>query len=282
MRGDQIQGHLLGRFANHVLERYLQGLAVGPFAGAVAVTVDQPHLIEQCYRPPRVEFGVGRGEFGLEVAARGHDGKLARHALAKVGDVVDFVAIDRQRHRTAETHVLKNLAQTPVGVVQIELQYHVRAVGPRPDIGRIGVFLLEALKQRDIGGHKLPSRKIDLAGRGLGRHDLRAIDPLHLQVVDIGQLIARGIYFGIIGVASQQRARRGAIDYDKGGQHRTSEVNEIGGAVDRAKIGAPVLQPPFCSLAFELLFGRKRRVVALHKMRRHRQARTVVRQVIDK
>ena len=38
---------------------------------------------------------------------------------------------------------------------------------------------------------------------------------------------------------------------------------------------------PFPGLALELLFWGERRMVVLHEMRRHRQSRAVVRQVLD-
>ena len=143
-------------------------------------------------------------------------------------------------------------------------------------------MLLKALKQRNIGRHKLPPGKVNLSGRGFGRHDLGAIDPLHLQIVDIGQLVAFRIHLEIVRIAAQQGARRGPANQYVRRQYGAVEVNQISRAVDRPEIGEPVLQTQLFGLALQLRGIGEIRVVAAHKVRRHHQARTVVSEVVDK
>ena len=101
----------------------------------------------------------------------------------------------------------------------IDHEGHVRAVGTRPEVRLVAVVLLKALKQRDVGGLKLPPGKIDLPGGGLGRHDLGAVNSLDFEVIDIGQLVAGRIYFGVVGVAAVADARRSLADHHVSGLH---------------------------------------------------------------
>ena len=190
-------------------------------------------------------------------------------------------AVDGQRHGASEARVGEDPAQAFLRMGDVELEDDVGTVAARPDVGRVPVLLLVALEQRDVGRHQLAPGDRHLAGRCLGRHDLLAVDLLHLEEVDVGKLVALGIDLEVVGVAPVAGAGRGLADDGEGRKDGAVEDLEVVDVVDHLEVLAPVLQPLLHRLALELRRVGEGRVVALQEVRRRQQAFAAVGHVLE-
>src|SRR5690606_15908926 len=93
--------------------------AVGERAEAVAAP-GQAQLVEQGFSCRSIVLGIECLKLGLIVRRSGDDGLGARRALTEENDLVDRIAVNRQRERAAEVEVLEQLAILRIGVALVD------------------------------------------------------------------------------------------------------------------------------------------------------------------
>ncbi len=208
----QLDGVDGGRLLTRRVEQQGQGLPVRTQPEAVAVTLRQPERVEQLIGALRIVVGVGRGVLRLEQRRQLHHGRLSRLALAVEHELIDLLAIDRQRQRLPEKQILEQLAQHQVGSRLVEEQRCVGADPRRPLQDAIVAPLLVVVEQREVGGIQVAHLEVELARHGLQveRLDRRGNGDGHL--VDVGKLVAGLIHLPVVGIALVHRQRRGVLE----------------------------------------------------------------------
>ena len=203
----QFQADPLGRLEIYELEGDDQRRPVRVFAQAVAVDVQQAEFVQQRAGVVRIVANMRLGEAFLVPAARRVHRHLARRSTAEVDDLVHLIAVDRVGERADEAPLALAPYQVPVlevVVVVVRLYGHVGDVQPAPDVHLVDALPLAELEQGYVRRIKRVADEVELAGGGLERDHLRVLEhDDHIHRVDVRQLVARGIYFEVVGVAFQ-------------------------------------------------------------------------------
>ena len=216
-------------------------LAAGSLAPAVAVAIGHPHLIQQRHRPLRIVVGVGARPLWVVERSPGIHGVLLRRRHAQEHELVDLVAVHRQRHRLPEPLVQEDRALHRVRVVQVEPERDAGVLGILPLQHAVVADLLVLLVQREAARIGEAPADVHLALHHAQDRHLLVGEERRLHAVDVGQLIAGAVHREEVGVAGKEDGGRVAplLDPRRQFRARVPQGGRTGHA--RQQAGDPVV-----------------------------------------
>ena len=193
-------------------DQYLdrQHLAVGPQAETVAAAL-QAHFVEQPVGGIGIVLRVAGRPLLLVEGVLGIHRRLPRDRKTEEQHLVDLLAVDRQRHRLPEAHVLKDLAQARILVREVEGIEALGAGGARPHQRLVVACFLVLLEQREVGSRQSDGGHRQLAGDHLQVEGLGVGHRLHPEAVDVGELVAGRVDGEVIGIAHMEHVGGGDL-----------------------------------------------------------------------
>ena len=207
-------------------------LAVGILQDAVAVGVLEPQLGEDALRLVGIEAGVRLHAAVVErgVAADHGPGRLRQ---SEVEGLVDLFPVDCDRQRAPEVDLVQELGQVLVGGLQGQLQVALeRPALPGQDLVVAGglaflhdLVVLEALHAAALD--------VDLPLDDRQRRRLLVGQDPDVDVVDVRELVARGVDHGIVRVAGGA----GPVDVIELRDDPGTDLRHGAGIVHEAKLG---------------------------------------------
>ena len=281
MIAHQLHRQALGRLHGRPFQRDAKRPAAGAVAHAVAVAVHHAHLVEQRACPRRVVLDIRVGELLAVEPARRDDGRLAGRAPAEVHRPVDLPAVDRQRQRLAEADVPEDAPQLHVRGSQVGLDDDVDAVQPVPDVRLVAVRPLADLEQRDVRRPQLRAGDCDLPGRRLRRYHLLVGDLVHLDAVDVGELVSRRVHHRVVRVAPVRRDARAEPRQDERVQDGAIIHLPVVDVVGGPEVAHPVAEALAGGLGLQLLSRHEVRVEVLQEMPREGVVMPAVRECLQ-
>lgn len=141
------------------------------------------------FRFVNVEFRSGILVCRFEQAAVREHCVLRRHCQSVIEGLVDFVAVDRQRERSAKSDIAHLPARIVVACIQIREEDEVRSLAHLPRVDAVIRTLLGQLLERKVVKVQIARLQVRFARACFGRHEPFVSDHEH-HLIDIPRLAA--------------------------------------------------------------------------------------------
>ena len=173
----------------------------------------QSDLVQHRLRPCGVIVGKRPGpRWIVELRSRGN-GELLRRCQPVERELVDLLTVDGQRHGVAEALVEEDLPLRRILMIEVEHVDHPRRLEILPLAQRVVADRLVLLVEREVRRIGEPASQIHAALHHAENGDLALREVAHGEIVDIGQLVARGVHGPKVGIAHPGDAFRVAIGH---------------------------------------------------------------------